>query len=350
MRQFALRLVRSRLALIALLLFVAAPVAVSQDDTPALNAPHDFAIARAWLEALREQKTFLPTFRVEMKHRSANVNTPAKDCEIHMATRLVGEPFGEPPFLVVEPPNVCRFKPNNPTPTTTTPNTIWKNLFDTTMKDKQCDVTGFPRLYTEHMGEEGSSPSNPAHVLEVHPATRIACDGATPVDFVPNFRSVTGLRHIQAVSAHECISTLKLWVKYHAEVDHYEFVQDRSGRCGNLAIVEVTSLPREWIRQTGGGRTAIGRVTANGEDIRTLKLYAVEGTPADAWFARVKEGKEEFGDPRVVHGFLTYDYFSIIRALGDKGGKLGQPPGWEEVRFPMAFVILGPTTVVPWEQ
>src|SRR5687767_15911466 len=119
MRLFAPRLVRAGLALIALLLFVAAPVAVSQDDTPALNAPHDFAISRAWLEALRAQKTFLPTFRVEMEHRpTAGVNGLAKDCEMHMAARLVGEPFGEPPFLVVEPPNLCRFKPNSTTPTT----------------------------------------------------------------------------------------------------------------------------------------------------------------------------------------------------------------------------------------
>jgi len=53
MRPFALRLVRSRLALIALLLFVTAPVAVSQDDTPAPNAPHDFAIFHALGDTLR---------------------------------------------------------------------------------------------------------------------------------------------------------------------------------------------------------------------------------------------------------------------------------------------------------
>ena len=63
-----------------------------------------------------------------------------------MAAQLVGQEFGEPPFLVVEPPNACRFKPNNPTPTTTIPNAIWKTLFDTKMKDKECDVTGFPQL------------------------------------------------------------------------------------------------------------------------------------------------------------------------------------------------------------
>src|SRR3970040_2806788 len=120
------------------------------------------------------------------------------------------------------------------------------------MKDKECSVTGFPRIYTEHVGENGTHVSNPPHVFEVHPATKIACNGSTPFDFIPNFRSFTGLRHIKPESAHECLSTLRLWVKHHAAEDHYEFFQRRSGRCGNMAIVEVVNLPREFIRQTGG--------------------------------------------------------------------------------------------------
>jgi hypothetical protein len=51
--------------------------------------------------------------------------------------------------------------------------------------------------------------------------------------------------------------------------------QKRPGNCGNFAIVEVFSMPQEWIQPTGGGHTAIGRVTANGGDTVTLKLYAV---------------------------------------------------------------------------
>ena len=217
---------------------------------------------------------------------------------------------------------------------TTTPNAIWKNPFDTKMKNKECDVTGFPRIYTEHLGENGAHPSNPPHVFELHPVTGITCDGETPLNFVPNFRTFASLKHILPSSAHECISTLKLWAKYHAEVDHYEFSQDRSGKCGNLAIIEVSSLPREWIQETGGGRTAIGRITANGEDTRTLKLYAIGGTSIDDWFARTKDGKEQFDDPRLVHGILTYDYFSIIRALGDVAGKLGQTERVDGGPFP----------------
>jgi hypothetical protein len=51
-----------------------------------------------------------------------------------------------------------------------------------------------------------------------------------------------------------------------------------------------------------------------------------------------------------VHGILTYDYFSMLRAIGqDGGGELAKPTDWKEVKFPAALVVLGPTTVVPWE-
>ncbi len=350
MRVMSLRPLRS-IGTVAALLLIAASSVGAQDEPPP-NAPHDFAISRAWLEALVAQKTFLPTFRVEMEHRpTAGVNGLAKDCEMHMAARLVDESFGEPPFLVVEPPNLCRFKPNNATPTTTTPNLIWKNLFDTSMKDKECDVTGFPRsvhrthgrgrqYFTIESGARPGDSSGHAHHLRWREASRFhqALQDVSRLDAHP-----AGFRPDVPLNAQDL-------VKYHGDEDQYEFFQRRSGKCGNLAIVEVTGLPREFIQQTGGGRTAIGRITANGEDTRTLKLYAIEGTPADEWFARVKDGKEQFDDPRLVQGFLTYDYFAIIRALEEKDGKLAQPKSWVEVRFPMAMVILGPTTKVPWEQ
>src|SRR5439155_9795672 len=105
----------------------------------------------------------------------------------------------------------------------------------------------------------------------------------------------------------------------------------------------------EWIQATGGGHTAIGRVTVNGEDQLTLKMYAIAGTAADDWFARVKQGVHNLDDPRLVHGILSYDYFSILRAIGQDGAGLAKPNDWKEVRFPAAFVIFGPTTVVPWQ-
>ena len=221
---------------------------------------------------------------------------------------------------------------------------------DNAVLNKDCTVEGFPRVYTEHATGGSLGGSNPRHVFEIHPATDITC-GSIDLPFIKFFRSFPDLRHISAGSAHTCITQLKMWVRYHDVdgEDQYEFFQDRPANCGNFVIVEVSSLPQEWIQATGGGQTAIGRVTANGSTTITLKLYAVEGTPTADWFARLKKGEQSLDDTRLVHGVLTYDYFSMIRAIGDQAdGALDKPPDWVEVRFPLALVILGPTNVVPW--
>lgn len=334
-----------------LLLSLIATPAVAQDE-PTADTPFDFAISRTWLTELRAQRTFLPTFKVDVKHRS-DIKLLPEDCEVHLASNLLGTVFGDPPPVVVEPPNVCKFMPGATSPVTgsTSTRATWRAKLDSDVINKTCDVSGFPRIYTEHAEGQNPGASNPNHVFEVHPAIRIACQGSQALEFTKFLRAFDTLRRIKPASAQECLSTLRLWVRYHNvnNEDHYEFFQKRSGKCGNFVIAEVSSLPREWIQATGGGHTAIGRVTVNGEDLLTLKMYAIEGTATNDWFARVKNGVHNLDDPRLVHGILTYDYFSIVKAIGEAGGELAKPSDWKEVKFPAALVIFGPTTIVPWE-
>jgi hypothetical protein len=143
---------------------------------------------------------------------------------------------------------------------------------------------------TEHTTGGGLGPSNPRHVFEIHLAPDITC-GSRDLSFIKSLRSFPDLRHISAGSAHTRITQLKMWVRYH-HVDgeyQYESFQDRSVNCGNFVVVEVSCLPQEWIQATGGGQTAIGRVTANGSTTITLKLYSIEDTPTAGWFARLKK-------------------------------------------------------------
>jgi hypothetical protein len=51
---------------------------------------------------------------------------------------------------------------------------------------------------------------------------------------------------------------------------------------------------------------------------------------------------------RLVRGVLTYDYFSMIRAIVDENSALAKPADWTEVHFPFAIVVLRSTPVVPW--
>jgi hypothetical protein len=330
------------------LLVLASCAAVFAQNGPDPNEPPSFVISREFLENLLSQKTFLPTYKIKMQHRS-DIKDPGEDCEVHLAG-FVQETFtfGEPAAAIVEPPNVCKFKPNSTNPSTTSTKVIWRSRIDSKVLNKDCEVTGFPRVYTEHLShEEHAGTSNPNHVFEIHPATRIACKNEESLDFIKNFRSFPDLRHIKASSAHDCITGFQLWVRFHAAGNHYEFAQDRPGNCGNFAIVEVTSVPQEWIQKTNGGHTAIGRVSTDGSDDLTLKFYAVEGSAADDWLDRLKAGHPQLDDPRLVHGILTYDFFAMVRAIGDSGGTLGRPTEWTEVKFPLALVVLGGTETVP---
>jgi hypothetical protein len=303
------------------------------------------------LEGLRAQNTFIASFPITMSERS-DVHAAADDCEMHLAGMLRTGTFGDPQAVVVEPPNLCKFKPRTTSPVTGTTSTkaLWRTKMDNAVLDQDCTVQGFPRVYTEHADGSGG-PSNPRHVFEIHPATRITC-GQTDLDFVPFFPSFPSLRHIAASSAHTCTTGLRVWVRYHNEnnEDQHEFFQDRPSTCGNFAIVEVSSLPPEWIQATGGRHTAIGRVTANGSTTIKLKLYGVAGTPTDNWFVRVKRGQQQLTDPKLVHAILSYDFFAMVRAIGEANGVLNKPVSWTEIKFPLALVILGPTETVPWEQ
>lgn len=323
----------------------------SAQDGPAPDSPHDFAISRQLLEEIVRQGTFLPTFKIRMSHRS-DVKSASEDCEIHLAGELLDFPVGDPEFLVVEPPNLCRFMPGQTAPATGSTKAAWRNLFDTKVLNKDCEVTGFPRFYTEH-ASGSAGPSNPNHIFEIHPATAISCNPAlAPLEFKKFFVGFQGLKHIQPASADQCLETLRLWVRFHNEGGEgwYEFFEQKSPRCGNLAIIEAASVPKEWVRKTGGGHTAIARVTADGGTRRTLKLYSVEGTAADEWLERRLAGKKaSSSDPRMLHGFFTYDYFAMLREISP-GGKWSTSTQWTEVHFPMAFVVLGPTTVVPWTE
>ena len=64
---------------------------------------------------------------------------------------------------------------------------------------------------------------------------------------------------------------------------------------------------------------------------------------------RLLNNQPQLSDPRLVHGILTYAYFAFARAL-QSGAGLGETGDWTEVKFPMAFLVFGPTEVVPWEE
>lgn len=169
----------------------------------------DFALSESYLLKV-EHEGILPTFSVHMDARTKSVHTLGSDCEIHMAATSV-DTLGTPPGLVVEPPNLCKFRPPD-TPATSEKNlreVIWPSLFDSRVIGKECAVTGFPRIFTEHaQGPEDAA--NPNHVLEIHPATAVTC-GGQELSFIGFLKAIKGMRAIKPATAASCINTTEGW-------------------------------------------------------------------------------------------------------------------------------------------
>jgi hypothetical protein len=299
----------------------------------------DFALSRAFLQNLRAGRTLLPTYTMHIDGHSA-LKGLSKDCEMHMGGTLTTAGLVDPDALVAEPPNLCK----NDAPG----GGSWVNVADTRFVNKDCRVTGFPRIFTEH-ASGGQGASNPNHVFEIHPALKIDCDGSAAIDFTTFMGAPEGLTHILPKSADSCIGTRTLSVRF--KNNQYEFLQKGGQGCGNFAILEVGHIHKEWIRATGGGHASIARVTADGDTRHTLKLYTLAGTKADEWITNVMAGHTDT-DRHIIHGVLTYDYFSILKAVTKPDGTFlptASLASWKAVNFPLAFIVYGETETIPWE-
>jgi len=316
------------------------------------NVEYDFAITPAFLQQLETGRTILPTFRVHVDARS-KVKTLAEDCEVHLAGKLLDQTFGDPPDVISEPLNDCKFLPNATSPSPGKTNATWTTLIDQHIIGKDCSVTGYPRIFTEHVTTGEAGTSNPNHVFELHPALKIACDGETPLDFVNALTAPAGLRHITPESAETCLTTRTLSVRF--KDGQYEFLQHAGTGCGNFAIMEVGALNPAWIRATTGGHSAIARVSADGTTRVSLKIYTLAGTVIDTWLAGLMSPAGQPStippDRSLIHGVITYDYFAMIRVLHPVGASAWlQPTDWTDVPFPLAFVVYGQTDTVPWSE
>jgi hypothetical protein len=296
----------------------------------------DFAITETYLRLLADKSSILVDIPVRLTHRTRNVHTLANDCEMHLAGKSIDMNLGTPPSIVVEPPNLCKFDHDS--------GKTWPKVFDELVINRDCVVTGFPRIFTEHAsgGDEGA---NPNHVFEIHPATRIKC-GDNVVSFDTYLTYFPGMRAIKPASADNCVRTRTVSMRHRQ--GRFEFSEDGGANCGNFGIVEVGFVESDWVQKIGGGHSAIARVSLNGSSRTTLKIYTLEGTKADSWLAQVKASGQ--GDDRVyLHGMFTYDYFAFVRTVRTREREWINPTEWTKVKFPLAFVVFGMPDDAPWE-
>jgi hypothetical protein len=217
-------------------------------------------------------------------------------------------------------------------------------VFDEFVMNRDCVVTGYPRIFTEHAsgGDEGA---NPNHVFEIHPATRIKC-GDDVVAFESYLTYFPGMRAIKPSSANNCVRTRTVSLRHRQ--GRFEFSEDGGNNCGNFAIVEVGFVEPDWVQKIGGGHSAVARVSLDGSSRTTLKIYTIAGSKADDWLASVKASGQ--GDDRVyLHGMISYDYFAFVRTARTREGEWINPTEWTRVNFPLVLVVFGMPEGAPWE-
>jgi hypothetical protein len=317
--------------------------ATSQDD----DDEHSmlFWISENYLRDLATKRTIRYPLQMTMDDRS-NVHGIASDCEIHVAW-VGATDLASPSAVVAEPPNLCKVRLGGVSQTGAI-GTAWANFFDSKIMGKECTVTGFPRIFAEHVAGAGTGGSNADHVLEIHPALQISCEGGADLDFSPALKIFPGMRKITDESAATCIENRKLWVRKHD--NRYEFAEEGAkgpgGQCGNFVALEATvhaGYVREFDKdeQGRGDHSAIAWVTASSYGPFPIKIYTYRGTPEDGAVAEISQGIEPHRKPR-LHGLLTYDYFTIVRVVQDKNRNwLDEIEDWREVYHPLALVVFG---------
>jgi hypothetical protein len=296
----------------------------------------DFTISESYLRSLADNGTVAVDVPLRLTNRTNRVHPIDQDCEMHLAGKPRDLRLGTPESIVVEPPNLCRFKHDS--------GKTWPKILDEVVMNRDCVATGFPRIFTEH-ASNGDDEANPNHVFELHPALRITC-GQDTISFQSYLTVFPGMRAIKPRSADTCLRTRTVSMRYHN--GRYEFTEDGGTNCGNFAIAEVGYVEPDWVREIGGGHSAIARVSLDGSSRTTLKIYTLSGSDADAWLAQVKSSGQ--GDARVyLHGMFTYDYFAFVRTVRKPNREWINPTDWTKVEFPMAFVVFGMPDGAPWE-
>jgi hypothetical protein len=311
--------------------------------------PPDFTITKSFLLALDAQKTIQPVLDLHLDARTSKVHTLGNDCEIHIASTPEDD-LGSPNSVVVEPPNLCKFFPpgvENPLSETKLRNEIWPDLLDEKVMDKDCKVKGFFRIFTEHASGDAKE-ANPNHVFEIHPAMSIIA-GSDTLSFVKYLTVFDKMRKILPSTTLSCVTKRTLYVRFNSDDNQYEF-REEGGRCGNFAIVEISNVNKDWVRTLNGGHAAIARVSVDGESSQTLKLYTLTSSEADDWIKGILDDSTQSNDRILLHGMITYDYYSIIQTLKDTDGQWKEPEEWEQIEYPIAFVVFGQTETIPWDE
>lgn len=345
------RLRATRGAALAAAALVCLPAFVeAQEHTNRFEFTEDF-IRNTWLHPVRALNvTVLGPGPV---HNAEN------DCEIHIGAELANTTISDFANVVLEPPNVCKDdrKPSFQ---------AWRNFY-AGASTLGCVAEGFIRAWPEHLSG-GQPPSNPDHIMELHPMRTLVCGSGLTIDTRAQLAAHRDLGHKTAGQISTLARTFRLWIQRTPHPDSnalstvaFDYFAclyvNGSESCGwgktglhNFARLRVETL-NSTRRCSGGGssgepfKTILGRARAKSPSgylstrAQITKLYAIEGT-------NFYDSLGDCSGPALsnsifdVLGIFTIDPLSIVKVL-DRIAENNLDGQWVEVPFPVAYIIFG---------
>lgn len=287
-----------------------------------------------------------PVMNVDVKVLgAATQHPPDQDCEIHVGAEFKDDSFTDFAGVVIEPPNVCKFKAPG--------GGDWKTVINAAAAKKPCGTSGFMRAWPEHL-KNGKPPSNPNHFLEIHPALTLDC-GKKTFDFAAQLKAFPDLGY-KSPDVVEKMIDMHLWVcrgcgtSEESDMLSFDYCfgdpKCTAGQASNFGRMKATIL-HATIKQVGGANgtvaTAIARITPKGSTsgrTRTLKLYAIKGT---AFYDDLVGAMDKSTDSTFeIIGIFTLDPLSIKRTIETIDGKTKlQDETWTPVMHPVSLVVFG---------
>ncbi len=258
----------------------------------------------------------------------SQVHLLKKDCEMHFGAKVAAYK-GIPAGWVLEPMNLClEHMPARKIKT----KADWEALGDT-LNGKTVKVTGVPRIWPEHLEDQG--PSNPAHATELHPLASLTLSNGNPYDFTKFIYAPDGLDGIKPTTAKKQLTDTSVTVREENGIVKVSF--SSLPMIGNFAILDVT-IERDTIAEASGGHMMEGEANPQTGPAIPVRLVTVSGSTADDLIAKIKKGNKK------TISFEALVLFSLNPAALFKAAM--QSSGSEvEVSNPIQLIVYGPTPV-----
>ncbi len=193
------------------------------------------------------------------------VHGVASDCEMHFGAAVSGYD-GDPAGWVLEPMNLCIESP--PTKFKT-----WI-AFANSLNAATITVEGVPRIWPEHL--VGGKPSNPDHVVEIHPVTRMK-KASEEYKFTQFIYAPEGFEGgVSEDTADKILTSSTVTVVE----DGGTVTITYKGRIGNFTTLDLDIDP-STIEPIAGGHRMRSTVAINNEKV-PVKVLTVTGSEIDS--------------------------------------------------------------------